>query len=403
MSFVIAVPELVQGAAQDLAGIGSSLAEASASASGSTTAVVAAAQDEVSIAIAELFGDLGQQFQAVNAHAQSFHSQFVNAVNSGAGAYVSAEIANAQQTLMGGASGAPAAAAAGIDPITRWEQVLTTTSQNAQKVFGAWDAGIATLAGGVSTGLNQLVTNPAGFLANLQVAAQSVPLVGAPNEVAAAVVQNTLGGITQSSGTEIVDVFDVHVQLYDGLMEGFLSSGPAGGLLAGALNLTASPLSGLFMGAVGPFVSPGVAALNSAGSILADITGGNPMGALTGLINTPANIVDGFFNGATLNLDPLAPVVNQIFAGPGATEQVTGVSLGFGGLFSPGQVVTGASGPLYEGVGGSLLNSVGLQLAVNSDDFVGVLPIPALGVGPIAATANLFNVVGRALGGTLLG
>jgi PE family len=37
MSFVIAAPELVQGAAQDVAGIGSSLADVTASVAGPTT------------------------------------------------------------------------------------------------------------------------------------------------------------------------------------------------------------------------------------------------------------------------------------------------------------------------------------------------------------------------------
>ena len=102
MSFVIATPELVQGAAQDLAGIGSSLAEASATVAGPTTGVAAAAQDEVSLAVASMFGNFGQEFQALSAQAQAFHAQFVNLMNAGAAAYVSAEAANAGQTLLGG-------------------------------------------------------------------------------------------------------------------------------------------------------------------------------------------------------------------------------------------------------------------------------------------------------------
>jgi len=57
MSFVIAAPELVQGAAQDLAGIHSSLAEATATVAGPTTGAAAAAEDEVSIAMASMFGN----------------------------------------------------------------------------------------------------------------------------------------------------------------------------------------------------------------------------------------------------------------------------------------------------------------------------------------------------------
>src|SRR5271163_4607679 len=119
MSFVIATPDLVQGAAQNLAGIRSSLAEASAAAAGPTTGIAAAAQDEVSVAIASLFGGFGQEFQALSAQGQAFHAQFVTAMNSGAAAYASAEAASAsplqaaQQGLQSMAVFSPVAAMTG--------------------------------------------------------------------------------------------------------------------------------------------------------------------------------------------------------------------------------------------------------------------------------------------------
>ena len=102
MSFVTAAPELVESAAQNLASIRSSLAEAAATAAGPTTGIATAAQDEVSIAIASLFGNMGQNFQALSAQAQTFHQQFVALMNAGAGAYSSAEAANAAQAVLGG-------------------------------------------------------------------------------------------------------------------------------------------------------------------------------------------------------------------------------------------------------------------------------------------------------------
>lgn len=101
MSFVVAMPELIQGAAQDLAGIRSSLAEATAAATGPTTGVAAAAEDEVSIALASLFGNFGAEFQAVSAQAQVFHQEFLGLINAGANAYLGTEVANVQQTLLG--------------------------------------------------------------------------------------------------------------------------------------------------------------------------------------------------------------------------------------------------------------------------------------------------------------
>ncbi|WP_186272665.1 PE family protein [Mycobacterium kubicae] len=98
MSFVIA-PEVVQAAATDLAGIRSAILEASQSIAASTTAVAPAAADEISEAIAAMFGGLGQEFQVLSAQAQAFHAEFVKVLNSGVGAYVQTEIANAEQVL----------------------------------------------------------------------------------------------------------------------------------------------------------------------------------------------------------------------------------------------------------------------------------------------------------------
>ncbi len=95
MSFLVATPELVTAAADNLAGIRTALGSAAAAAAGPTTGVVAAASDEVSAAISQLFGSYGQQFQALNRQATAFHAEFVSLLNGGAAAYVAAEAASA--------------------------------------------------------------------------------------------------------------------------------------------------------------------------------------------------------------------------------------------------------------------------------------------------------------------
>ncbi len=67
MSFVIAAPQLVTAAAVVLANIGSTIDSANAAAAAPTTAVVAAGADEVSAAIAALFGKHAQGYQALSA------------------------------------------------------------------------------------------------------------------------------------------------------------------------------------------------------------------------------------------------------------------------------------------------------------------------------------------------
>jgi hypothetical protein len=77
MSYVIAAPELMTSAATDLSNIGSTLTAAKAAAAAPTTGILAAAEDEVSAAIAALFSAHGRGFQALGAQAAAFHEQFV--------------------------------------------------------------------------------------------------------------------------------------------------------------------------------------------------------------------------------------------------------------------------------------------------------------------------------------
>jgi len=52
---------------------------------------LAAAEDEVSTAIAALFSSHGESFQVLSAQAAAFHDQFVQNLSAGAQSYVSAE------------------------------------------------------------------------------------------------------------------------------------------------------------------------------------------------------------------------------------------------------------------------------------------------------------------------
>ena len=90
---------MVTAAATDLANIGSTISSANAAAAVPTTGVLAAAADEVSAAIASLFSRHAAAYQALSDQAAAFHDQFVQTLNSGAGAYASTEAANVQQAL----------------------------------------------------------------------------------------------------------------------------------------------------------------------------------------------------------------------------------------------------------------------------------------------------------------
>src|SRR5271170_2128827 len=95
MNGVIAAPEMMAAAAADLGSIGSTISAANAAVAGPTTQVLASGADEVSVAVATLFGAHAQAYQAISAQAAAFHEQLVQRLNAGAVSYGNAEAANA--------------------------------------------------------------------------------------------------------------------------------------------------------------------------------------------------------------------------------------------------------------------------------------------------------------------
>jgi PE family protein len=95
MSHVIATPHMLAAAAGDLASVGSTLSTANATAAAGTAGVDAPGGDSVSAFVKALFSAHAQAYQAVGAQAALYHSQFVQALRLSAGAYASAEAANA--------------------------------------------------------------------------------------------------------------------------------------------------------------------------------------------------------------------------------------------------------------------------------------------------------------------
>jgi hypothetical protein len=94
MSYLISAPQALAFAATDVESIGSAIGRAGSNAAAPTTGLLAAAQDEVSGAIANLFGAYGQQYQALLARAANFHNQFTQALAAAGSAYAETEAGN---------------------------------------------------------------------------------------------------------------------------------------------------------------------------------------------------------------------------------------------------------------------------------------------------------------------
>lgn len=93
MSFLVVAPDFLTSAAADLQSIGSALNAANAAAAAPTTGLAAAAGDEVSAAVATLFGGFGQEYQQLNVQVSAFQQQFLQSLNAAAGSYATAETA----------------------------------------------------------------------------------------------------------------------------------------------------------------------------------------------------------------------------------------------------------------------------------------------------------------------
>lgn len=93
-SYVIAAPVAVVDASEHLTGIADAIKAAAAGAAPSTTGVVAAAGDEVSAAVANVFGSCATEFQTLTARTLALQTQFVRALSAAGAAYAAAEAAN---------------------------------------------------------------------------------------------------------------------------------------------------------------------------------------------------------------------------------------------------------------------------------------------------------------------
>lgn len=115
MSYLLAEPEAMSAAAANVAGIGSSITEASAAAARQTSGLLAAAGDEISAAVANLFGGYGQEFQGVIKQFEALHTEFQQTLAAAGTAYVQAEAAAAETLgVATGVAPAPTATAAPI-------------------------------------------------------------------------------------------------------------------------------------------------------------------------------------------------------------------------------------------------------------------------------------------------
>lgn len=109
MSFVVAALDMFETATADAAQIGAAVGAGNLAAAFPTGQVAAAAGDEVSTAVAALFGAHAREYQAAAAQAASYHQEFVRNLGAAAMSYGGTEVAilgQLESTLLGGGAAA---------------------------------------------------------------------------------------------------------------------------------------------------------------------------------------------------------------------------------------------------------------------------------------------------------
>ncbi len=425
MSFLVTSPEQIQAAAEDLAGIRSSLVEAASSAAAPTTAVLPAAADEVSAAISAMFGKFGQEFQWASAQAQAFHAEFVSLINTGAAAYVSTELANAEQA-MANAINAPAGAIPGAAQGASASGLLggilgggTSGGSLLGGLTGGTSAATGLLGGltGGTSGLGGLLggltggTGVLGGLGSLGGVLGSLGNLGSLGSNLGSLLTSALPGLPTTLGGLTNTLTGVVNSLLPGILNVQAGAGPFFTGIAGPYEALVyntwtnlNSLAGGWLADPFPFLRQFVANQMVYGQTIATaIQTGNfqPVSAIPGeIVHNFANVVGTLTNTSVTS----SLVVQQVLPTPIlALDNVVGLPLVFGAsLLGPPAATLEAAG-----YAASLFTSA-VQAGNASAAFAALVDAPAYiangflnGQATFPYALNLSSITGPAVGGLL--
>ncbi|WP_281280108.1 PE family protein [Mycobacterium pseudokansasii] len=354
------VPDVMNAAAGNLAEIGSAMSAANAAAAPPTTGLVAMAADQVSAAVTAVFATHAQDYQALSAKMVAVHDQFVRTLSNGAGAYLGAEIANAEQNLLnavngpalsllghpllGTVAGSGAAAATGGSG-------TSATAASAQSAGWSVGAGLSSATGATATGATATGATATGATAT-GATATGATATGA-TATGTTATGTTATGATATGATAtgttgggaMVPLAGLTAPVSVPLVSTSTPFGPVALTLNGTVDLTTfqvaldsgsialPPPLALGIDALGPYYLAATALQNSATAFGNAMSSGNPLAAAGTLFFAPVNAVNSFlFGHDTITQSMAAP------AGLGYSDVAFSVPVG--GLLSPLQPFT---------------------------------------------------------------
>jgi len=301
--------------------------------------------------------------------------------------------------------------AASFDPITPWVDTITASIDNIAALIGfAFETPfpvLQTVVANLGTYLGELTSGNAGLIpgqifGNIQKLftapfnpgeVQTFPIgpIGSDNEVTIPdgtyLSATLLDGNTPETLNGTLNQFIVTGTV---LEPACVADGECGiwPTVAAATTFLNSYGSGVLLGLLGPVLSPVAALVNSATALVAAISDGDFIGAVNELVNIPANVVNGFLNGALLNLTP-------ILAALGLAESLPVDAIGFrlGGLLT-GPVPLNGSLIDAENRPTEFSGGTGLDATYVTQ---GGISFPGLPVGPIGSLIGMGQFLGEQL------
>lgn len=303
--------------------------------------------------------------------------------------------------------------ASSIDPITPWVNTITTSITNIGALIGfALDKPfpiLQTVIANWGTYLGELVSGnigliPGQILGNIQnlftapfnpgeVFDFPIGPSGSGNTVPipAGTYLSDTQPVDGNSPTVLKDSFNTEIAtglFTDDCQDlGQCSYWPT---IAQATTLLSSYGSGVILGLLGPVLAPVAALINSVTAIVDFASAGDFIGAINEVINIPANLVNGFLNGALLDLSPLLSAF-------GPNPPLNGIGFRLGGLIAGPVPVNGSldnpNNPPTEFSGGTGYDSL---YAVKVTG-IGTFTFPGFPTGPIGSMIGMGQYLSNAL------
>lgn len=350
MSILSVSPEVVTAAAGSLENIGSAMSAANSAAAAPTTRLVAMAADQVSAAVTAALTSYAQQYQALGLQAAAFHAQFARAVSSGALAYLSSEIANAEQVLIN-AVNAPAVALLG-------HAVIPTGPVGGH--------GGGTVSAGVPA------TTTSGTVGTTTAGSGTSAASGSTGIATSGTTTATSGGTTVSTGTAATDVATAS---------------------SGATVSTGTAATDVATASSGAVISTGTALTGVTAT-----SGGSGTVVTTGTIGatdaTTVGTAVGADPGTTVTVTPVspAPVVEPVTPAP-VIDPVTGVPIS-GATGGSATVLDSAPATIPLINASTPFGPLSLTLSGTEDLFTGQITIDSGSVALPAPLALSFDALG---------